>query len=66
MAFSYKFNEPILITGATCYKQKCIKILSDMILFNNPNPLNTIYLSNMSEMSDLVGSIECHNEASYM
>lgn len=65
IAFCKRFKEHPLLVGKTSYKSKVIDIFSKLVTYNVPNPLNAIYLSNLTEMGELIGSIQPHTYDSY-
>ena len=66
LAFCMAFGEPALLRGPTCFKAHCVRLLASHLAFEQSSPLNAVFLSPLTEKSDLEGSIEPHNLQSFV
>ena len=66
LAFCVGFSEPALLVGTTCFKSHCVSLLGSSLALAQASPLNTLFLSPLSEAADLYGSIEPHSRRSFV
>ncbi|CAD8210097.1 unnamed protein product [Paramecium pentaurelia] len=65
IAFCCYFKENILITGRTSSKTYLSQLFTQLVEFQNPQPFELIYISSETEITNLIGSMESHNQESY-
>ena len=63
-AFCIAAGEPILVSGPTCFKSHCVRLLGESLDLEQPR-VNTLYLSRLSEAADLHGGVEPHSLDSF-
>ncbi|CAK84281.1 unnamed protein product (macronuclear) [Paramecium tetraurelia] len=65
IAFSCYFRENILIVGKTSSKTYLSQLFAQLVEFQNPYPFELMYINSQTEITDLIGSMESHNQESY-
>ena len=67
LAFCIAFREPVLLSGPSCYKSHCARLLGQsLVLPRAKEPISTLFLSALTEAADLEGGVEPHTFASYI
>lgn len=66
LAFCMAFHEPVLLCGPSCFKSYCVELLGRSVKFERSSPVNTLFLSQLTEAGDLEGSIEPHSQESFL